>query len=67
VEGTLLHAQKYNGNPIALQLPMFASWRLQKRNLPYGATRLAEVAPRWPRWRRGSRSVFRSSSRQVRG
>jgi len=23
IEGTLLHLQKYNGNPIALQLPMF--------------------------------------------
>ena len=23
VEGTLIHVQKYNGNPIALQLPMF--------------------------------------------
>jgi elongation factor P len=23
VEGTLLHAHKYNGNPIGLQLPMF--------------------------------------------
>ena len=33
VEGTLLHAQKYNGNPIALQLPMFAELEVAETEL----------------------------------
>jgi elongation factor P len=33
VEGTMLHAQKYNGNPIGLQLPMFVELEVAEAEL----------------------------------
>jgi elongation factor P len=33
VEGTLLQAHKYNGNPIALQLPMFVELEVAETEL----------------------------------
>ena len=38
VEGALIHAHKYNGNPICLQLPMFVELRSPKPNPVWGDT-----------------------------
>src|SRR4029078_6116046 len=63
VEGTLIHAHKYNGNPIGLQLPMFVELEVAETEpgvrgdtASGGGTKI--VKPEASRERRGARHII---------